>query len=101
MFLVDRLDGIFNMGSESGSPISEVAMCVAAFAVVASVIMFAHPASQSSRAVKAAAGNAAAAAVGPSKPAGATLRGSAPANESQMAAMPISRPNVESHEVQP
>ena len=49
MFLVDRLDGIFHMRLGTGPSIINVAMCVAAFGVVALVVVFAHPASRTDR----------------------------------------------------
>jgi hypothetical protein len=70
MFLVDRLDGIFHMRLGTGPSIINVAMCVAAFGVVALVVVFAHPASRTSRAAaaNATAGSAVAAADRSSKP---------------------------------
>jgi hypothetical protein len=49
MFLVDRLDGIFHMRLGTGPSIFNVTMCVAAFGVVALVVVFAHPAPRTSR----------------------------------------------------
>jgi hypothetical protein len=71
MFLVDRLDGIFHMRLRTEPSIFNFAMCIAAFSVVALVVVFAHPASPTSRvaAANAAAGSEVAAADQSLKPA--------------------------------
>jgi hypothetical protein len=71
MFLVDRLDGIFHMRLRTEPSIFNFAMCIAAFGVVALVVVFAHPASRTNRvtAADAAAGSEVAAADRSFKPA--------------------------------